>query len=315
RQARGPEARETVARGGPEQGSGQRAAPPSDRPPAPAVQDVRLAERGLDLDHDGREDKYETSGAQPAGPGIVFLQLPDPGRKAATSGLIGRLADSASPAGRAAYEALVAHAGPHNAGLLRQAVSAHGPDPVQAAVEATAAIAAEYRRQGLGDAEILTAFQSGQAATDLRSTLDTPLADAELAAVADLVLLPERRLTRVQLAGVIGAQVETGRSTIAGVQAAIGSPVHFGGQTGNIRGVIAGAQALQLAPKELARLAEQIAAGLREAVQAELLQAGHRPEVVHPFVSSLAALPAAVTVPQTTATPVARNDEENSEEA
>ncbi|NLF65311.1 MAG: type IV secretion system protein, partial [Chloroflexi bacterium] len=315
RSARGPEAGPAVVRGGPEQGSGQRAAPSSARPPAPAVQDVRLVERGLDLDHDGREDKYETSGAQPAGRGVVSLQLPDPGREAATSGLIGRLADGASPAGHAAYQALVTHAGPHNAGLLRQAVSAHGADAVQAAAEATAAMVAEYRRQGLGDAEILTAFQSGDAATVLRSTVDTPLADAELSAVADLVLLPERRLTRAQLASVIGAQVAAGSPTVEGVQAAIGSPVHFGGQTGNIRGVIAGAQALQLAPEELARLAEQIAAGLREAVQAELLQAGHRPEVVHPFVSSLAALPAAVTVPQTTATPVARNDEENSEEA
>jgi hypothetical protein len=186
---------------------------------------------------------------------------------------------------------------------------------VHAAAEATAAMVAEYRSRELDEAEILQAFQSGEAATALRSTRDTPLADAELAAVADLVLLPERRLTRAQLASVIGAQVETGSPTVEGVQAAIGSPVHFGGQTGNIRGVIAGAQALQLAPEELARLAEQISAGLREAVQAELLGRGHRPEVVHPFVSSLAALPAAVTVPQTTGTTTIAGGEEKSEEA
>ena len=275
---------------------------------------MRLVERGVDLDHDGREDKYETTGGRGSSAGAVFLQIPDPAREAALAAAAGRLEESASPAGQAAYRALVGHAGPQNAGLLRQAVSTHGAASVQEAAAATAAMVAEYRRQGRGDAEILAAFQSGEAATALRSTLDTPLANAELAAVADLVLLPERRLTRVQLAGVIGAQVETGRSTIAGVQAAIGSPVHFGGQTGNIRGVIAGAQALQLAPEELARLAEQIAAGLREAVQAELLQAGHRPEVVHPFVSSLAALPAAVTVPQTTATGSAGENEANSEE-
>ena len=314
RPARMPEAEQAVAQGGPEQESGQRATPSSGRPPAPAVQDVRLVERGVDLDHDGREDKHETSGAQPAGPGIVSLQLPDPGREAATSGLIGRLADSASPAGRAAYEALVAHAGAQNAGLLRQAVSAHGAASVQEAAAATAAMVAEYRRQGRGDAEILAAFQSGEAATALRSTLDTPLADAEMSAVADLVLQPERRLTRVQLAAVIGAQVAAGSPTVEGVQAAIGSPVHFGGQTGNIRGVIAGAQALQLAPEELARLAERVGQGLREAVQAELVSRGHRPDVVHPFVSSLAALPAAVTVPQTTATGSAGENEANSEE-
>jgi hypothetical protein len=79
---------------------------------------------------------------------------------------------------------------------------------------------------------------------------------------------------------------------------------------------MAGAQALQLAPEELARLAALISHGLREEVQAELISRGHRPEVVHPFVSSLAALPAAVTFPQTTAPGrVSESEEGNSEEA
>ncbi len=314
RWARGPETGETAVRRGAGQGRGRRDEPAGSSPPAPPVQDVRIVERGVDLDHDGREDKYETSGAQPAGTGIVSLQLPDAARAAGMTAALARLEEGASPAAQAAYRSLVTHAGAHNASLIRQAVAAHGAAPVGDAAAATAALVAAYRRQGWGEAQILGAFQRGEAAAELRATLETPLVDAELAAVADLVLLPERRLTRAELAGVIGAQLAAGDTTVAGVQAAIGSPVHFGGQTGTIRGVIAGAQALQLAPEELARLAEQISAGLRVAVQAELLGRGHRPEVVHPLVSSLAALPAAVTVPQTTGTtPIAGGEEKNEE--
>ena len=41
--------------------------------------------------------------------------------------------------------------------------------------------------------------------------------------------------------------------------------------------------------------------GLRQVVQDELAGRGHRPEVVRDFVSDMAALPAVMTVPQSTA--------------
>lgn len=227
---------------------------------------------------------------------------------------LGQLEELGSPAGDAAFQRLTTHVGVGNAGHIGQAVTAHGATPVQEAVAATSAMVEQYRRQGMSDAAILDTFQSGEAVTALRETVATPLSDDQLAAVADLVLLPQRRLTRSQLAAAIGERVAAGETTVASVQATIGSPVHFGGQTGTVRGVIAGAQALRLAPEEMARLAEQIGRGLREAVQAELVGQGHRPEVVSDFLNNLAALPAAITVPQTTAARNRESREENDEE-
>ena len=116
-----------------------------------------------------------------------------------------------------------------------------------------------------------------------------------------MVLLPQRRLTRGQLAAVIGEQVAAGTTTDQAVANAIGAPVGFGGQTGAIRGVMTGAEAMNLSPDELARLADLISDGLREAVQTELTSRGHRPDLVRSFVSDLVSLPGAMIVPQTTA--------------
>jgi hypothetical protein len=160
--------------------------------------------------------------------------------------------------------------------------------------------------QEMSDADILTAFQSGEATSALRESLSvrgdtTPLTDEQLAAVADMVLQPQKRLTRGELAAVIGEQIVAGETTAGAVAVAIGTPVGFGGQTGAIRGVMAGAEAMNLSPGELARLADLISDGLREVVQAELASRGHRPDVVRDFVSDLASLPGVLVVPQTTA--------------
>jgi hypothetical protein len=64
---------------------------------------------------------------------------------------------------------------------------------------------------------------------------------------------------------------------------------------------MAGARAMNLSPAELARLAEMIREGLRDAVQAELAGRGYRADVVQDFVSDMAALPRAIVMPQTTA--------------
>ncbi len=62
-----------------------------------------------------------------------------------------------------------------------------------------------------------------------------------------------------------------------------------------------GAEAMNLSPDELARLADLISDGLREVVQTELASRGHRPDLVRSFVSDLVSLPGAMIVPQTTA--------------
>ncbi len=135
------------------------------------------------------------------------------------------------------------------------------------------------------------------------------MSDEQLTAVADMVLLPQRRLTRGELAVVIGEQVAAGATSDQAVAEAIGTPVSFGGQTGAIRGVMAGAEAMNLSPDDLARLADLINEGLREAVQAELAGRGHRPELVRGFVSDLASLPGAMIVPQTVARRPQQSDE------
>ncbi|MFP4596549.1 hypothetical protein, partial [Ralstonia sp.] len=252
-----------------------------------------------------REPVVVTDSDQPPGSaGAIFLQAPSASREAALTEAVERLQNSASPAGRAAHEALVTYAGEKNAGLVRQAVAAHGAAPVQDAVAATIGMVAEYQRQGYSDAAILTTYQQGEASAALRATVETPLSDEQLASVADMVLLPRRQVTREELATAIGAQVAAGDASMIGLQAALGSPVHFGGQTGNIRGVIAGVQALQLSPEELARLAELIREGLWQDAQRQLLGRGHAAETVHTFIADLSGLPAVMSVPQSTVAPI-----------
>jgi hypothetical protein len=273
------------------------------------VQDVNIVQTAPDLDHDGREDRYEyneTGTVSAAIAGSVRLAATDETRRQSIHTVLERLQEPESLPGQAAYQTLVTFTGESNAGLLRAAVSQHTAAAVQEAAVATSDLVAQYRAGQLNDADILAAFQSGAAITTLRETMSgqgetTPFSDEQLAAVADMVLLPQRRLTRGELATVIGEQIAAGTTTDQAVADAIGTPVGFGGQTGTIRGVMAGAEAMNLSPDELARLAALISDGLREAVQAELAVRGHRPELVRGFVSDLASLPGAMIVPQTTA--------------
>ncbi len=57
---------------------------------------------------------------------------------------------------------------------------------------------------------------------------------------------------------------------------------------------------MALSPAELARLAEMIQDGLRDEVQAELVGRGYQPTQAGTFVTDMAALPAAMVLPQTT---------------
>jgi hypothetical protein len=198
------------------------------------------------------------------------------------------------------------YTGQGNADLIEAAVSQHTAASVQAATMATADLVSTYRAEGLDDAALLATFQQGTARAALREQHETPLSDDQLAAVADMVLLPQRRLSRTELVSVIGQEAAAGAADEQPIIQALGiGPTvvasGFGGQTGNVRGVLAGAQAMNLSPAELARLAEMIQDGLRDRVQAELANRGYRPEMVRNFVSDMAALPGAMVVPQSTA--------------
>jgi hypothetical protein len=135
-----------------------------------------------------------------------------------------------------------------------------------------------------------------------------------------MVLLPQRRLTRTELVTVIGQEAAAGATSEQAIAQAIGMPIGFGGQTGNVRGVMAGARAMNLSPTDLARLSEMIQDGLRGAAQAELADRGYRMEMVRNFVNDMGALPGAMVVPQSTAVvptasgPTAANPQQTQEE-
>lgn len=234
-------------------------------------------------------------------PGFIRLHPYQPARRQVIHDTLQRLTEPDSPARQAAYETLRLYTGEDNTRQILYAIQQHTVTAVQEATAATAGLVAQYRQQGMPDAEQLAAFQSGQALAVLRETVGTPLSDVQLAAVADMVLLPQRYLTRAELAAVIGQEAAAPNATEQAVIQAIGSPVGLGGMTGSVRGVLAGAQAMNLSPAELARLAELIQDGLRDVVQAELAGRGYRPEMVRDFVSDMAALPGALVVPQTAA--------------
>lgn len=216
--------------------------------------------------------------------------------------MVARLSDPDSPAGKAAQQTLLFHAGPQNSALLSQAVNQHSAATVQEAVNATAARLSAYRAQGLSDPETWAAFQSGAAFEIIQEQSNSPLSEAQLAGVADMVLLPQRRLTRGELAQAIGeAAAANQAATEQDVAAAIGSPVGFAGQTGTIRGVLGGARELHLSPEDLTRLVEMIQAGQQAKAQAELTSSGYHLERVRELLNDLATLPGSLVVPQTTA--------------
>lgn len=278
----------------------------------PATRSTPLRRSGQGLDWDGQEDKHEipqtaTAGAVGLDPAIRLEPYQD-ARRQVIHDTLARLAEPHSLAGQAARKTLVHYTGAHNAALIEAAVAQHSVTAVQEATAATADRVAHYRQLGVSDAAQLAAFQSGEAAAAIRETSATPLSDEQLAAVADMVLLPQRRLTRAELVAVIGQEAAAGAADEQAVAQAIGmGPAvvasGFGGQTGNVRGVLAGAQAMQLSPAELARLAEMIQDGLRDLVQAELVGRGYSATQVHTFISDMAALPGSLVVPQTTAVP------------
>ena len=219
-------------------------------------------------------------------------------RRQAVAATLTRLGDENAQVRRGGQQTLVTFTGEQNAERIQTAVTQHTAAAVQEATTATANLVADYRSQQMSDGDILSTFQSGEAAATMRETADSPLSDEQLTAVADMVLLPQRRLARTELVTVIGEQAAAGQRNETAVSDAIGSPVSFGGQTGAIRGVMAGAGAMKLSPEELTRLAALIRDGMRQEAGQQLVAQGHQPAAARALISDIAALPATMVVPQ-----------------
>lgn len=264
-------------------------------------QDVNIISTAPDLDGEGyfdiaqrrREDKYETNNS-----GTVHLEPYQASRQRAIKTALEQLEEADSPVSQSAYRTMALFTGEANAAQIQTAVRQYTGTAVYEAVEAVANLTGQYREQSMDDAEILAAFQSGAALTAVREVTETPLSDEQLAAVADMTLLPNRRLRRAELAAVIGQQATAGAADEQAVAQAIDSPVDFGGFTGSVRGALAGAQTMRLSPADMSRLANLIRDGLREAAVEELVSRGHRPEIAQTFIGDLAALPGTLIVPQ-----------------
>ena len=262
----------------------------------------------------GRPTEADSSGhrlaSHPAD--TIHLEPQPPAREQVLRDTLAQLADPQSSAGQAARKTLVIYTGENNARLIQGAVAQHSAATVQEAATATITLVSQYRTQGMDDAAVLSAFQSGAAAKAIRENTaaqdsPTPLTEAQLSAVADMVLLPQRRLSRAELVHIIGQEAVAGAADEKPILHALGLgptvlPAGFGGQTGTVRGVLAGAQAMNLSPADLTRLAEMIQDGLRDVAQAELVARGYPAASARDFVSDIAALPGGMVVPQSTAT-------------
>jgi len=241
------------------------------------------------------------AGAPPQ-PGNVRLEPQSDRRQELVLSVIAQLQEPDSVTGRGAYRTVRAFAGEENVQHILEALQQ--PGGAEAVHLATNAFHEQVRRQqaeGMDDAAIYESFRRGEPAAELRATIDTPLSDAQLQAVADVVLLPQRRLTRAELAAAIGEAAARRDASEQDVAHLLGTRAHFGSQTGNVRGVLAGAQELHMTPADLSRLAEAVQRGLQEEVMAELTTRGGRPQAVRALAADLTALPELLSVPLTTA--------------
>ena len=267
------------------------------------VQDVNVVAVAPDLDRDGQDDRNairpNTTNTTTT-PAIQF-EPQTPQRTAQIQTLLRDLAQPNSLGAQQARQTLTTFAGDTNTATLSQAVGQHSAETVTAASEGIEALVERYRGQGVIDADILTAFQSGEATTALRAQIPTPLNGTQLAAVADMVLLPQRQVSRSELVLAIQSQTAEETPSAQGIAQTLGSPVGFGGQTGTVRGVLAGSQAFNLSPAEIQQIAHLIQQGLREQAVAILQARGQSEAAASTFVADVAALPEAITLPQTTA--------------
>jgi len=231
----------------------------------------------------------------------VRLEPQSDRRRELVLNVIAHLQEPDSVAGQGAYQTLRAFAGEENARHIQEALQQPGgAEAVHLAANAFHEQVRRYQAEGLDDAAVYDSFRRGEPLTELRRTVDTSLSDAQLQALADVLLLPRRRLTRVELATAIGEAAGRDEASEQDVAHLLGTRAHFGSQTGNVREVLAGARELQLAPADLTRLAEAVQRGLQEEVIREMAARGGRPEAMRALAADLAALPELLSVPLTT---------------
>ena len=155
-----------------------------------------------------------------------------------------------------------------------------------------------YQVRGRDNAGVLATFQSGEGVEMLRERLETPLNDEQIKALTDMLLLPRRHLSRRELAQAVGQVAADPDADERAVAGQLSMPVSFGSQTGSVRGVLAGARQMGLTAEEMSRLAQMVQEGLREAVLTELTARNQPEAAARDFINDLAALPAAMVVPQ-----------------
>lgn len=265
---------------------------PTDTAQAPV--DVNVVSSSPDLDGDLQEDRLE---------GQVILQPQSPPRTESLVQTVGYLQDPASLPGQDSHQALVVYTGKQNADTLQQAVSQHGPEPVQTATQATVAVVNQYTQQGLSGEAILNTFQSGEGFTVVRDRIEgeSPLSEAQLTAVADMVTMPRREVTPAELTQTIAATVSSGGSDREAA-ATLGATAHFGHHTRTVRGTIEGAQEMGLTQAQTAQILANIQRGLIEEVRSTLTATGASQTTINNFIADASMLPAdGFQIAQTTA--------------
>lgn len=265
----------------PERGRRQAPAAPS---PEPASDQGSPPERGRSQD--------QAVNHPPASPNI-YLESATPAHRQSMQRSLVSLAESATAAGRGTRSTLSLLIGQANTDLLAEAIQRHGLEPVQGAAEAITDRLLNYRDQGMSEAAILHQFQSGAALGDL----ETPLTAAQQSALADLVLMPRRILSRDELVQAMGG-LESGRDTDLARQ--LGVPSGFTSYTGLVRELLTQVQAFQLNQSELTDILAQLQTGQHELARNELLARGLDEGEINPFLRNLGALPSRLLVPQTT---------------
>ena len=226
-----------------------------------------------------------------------------------------QLAADSETVRQAAQDLIARFTGTDNADLVATSVQQHGAAAVQAAITTVGSLVDHYRARGRDNAGVLTTFQTGEGVEMLRERLETPLSDDQIQAVTDMLLLPRRQLSRRELAHAVGQVAADPDADERAVAERLAMPVGFGSQTGDVRGVLAGAREMGLTAAEMSRLAQMIQDGLREAVLTELTARNQPETAVRTFINDLAALPEAMVVPQSVrvAPPVAETKRRDGE--
>ena len=247
----------------------------------------------------------------PPSNGTIHLNRTQPSHRASIQRTFSKLQDTRPSIRRTAAGLLTGYVGEQNSNLLQAAVRQHSADAANRMVDTVDRVVNDYRNGRLSEAEILDRFHSGAAFDAVRALDNSPLDDQQIAAVADIVLLPYRQITRRDLVGTIAQQAQTANADDQSVAAALDSPVGFAGQTGNVRGILSGTRALNLTPQQVANMADQIGQGMRVQVANALIQQGASPDVANELIADIAALPDRLIIPQTTA--VSNREEDGNE--